>query len=91
MQMDAGLDTGPVRIRRSLDIGATETLQLNCTTGLASMGADRLWWMFWTDPAGPCLSVPQVQDRHAAMPLLRLTSLKPELIGPATAVDVDRP
>ena len=25
MQMDAGLDTGPVRIRRSLDIGASET------------------------------------------------------------------
>ena len=38
MQMDAGLDTGPVRIRRSLDIGTTET-SAELHDRLASVGA----------------------------------------------------
>ena len=38
MQMDAGLDTGPVRIRRSLDIGAKET-SAELHDRLASVGA----------------------------------------------------
>ena len=38
MQMDEGLDTGPVRIRRSLDIGTTET-SAELHDRLASMGA----------------------------------------------------
>lgn len=59
MQMDAGLDTGPVRIRRSLEIGATETTAL-LHDRLAVMGAEAVVDVL-ADLAGHAC-VPQVKE-----------------------------
>ncbi len=59
MQMDSGLDTGPVRVRRSLEIGVTETTtQLH--DRLAVMGAESVVDVL-ADLAGHAC-VPQIED-----------------------------
>ena len=85
MQMDAGLDTGPVRIRRSLDIGATEiTAQLH--DRLAFMGAEAVVDVL-ADLAGHAC-VPQVEDGSCYA--TKIDKSEARIDWTRSAVEIDR-
>lgn len=85
MQMDAGLDTGPVRIRRSLDIGARETTaQLH--DRLAVMGSKAVVDVL-ADLAGHAC-VPQVEEGLSYA--TKVDKLEARIDWTRSAVEIDR-
>ena len=85
MQMDAGLDTGPVRIRRSLDIGASETTaQLH--DRLAVMGSKAVVDVL-ADLAGHAC-VPQVEEGLSYA--TKVDKLEARIDWTRSAVEIDR-
>ena len=85
MQMDAGLDTGPVRIRRSLDIGASEnTAQLH--DRLAVVGSKAVVDVL-ADLAGHAC-VPQVEEGLSYA--TKVDKLEARIDWTRSAVEIDR-
>lgn len=69
MQMDEGLDTGPVLARRATPIGPDETAG-ELAVRLAALGAELLREELPRHLAGALVAVPQDDARHTLAPLL---------------------
>jgi methionyl-tRNA formyltransferase len=88
MQMDEGLDTGPVYAQRALEIAADATTP-ELAAALASIGATLLVDVLDAVASDAVAATPQ--DERAATTAPRLTRAEAELRwGDVSAVDVDR-
>ena len=85
MQMDAGLDTGPVRIRRSLNIGIIETTA-ELHDRLATIGASAVVDVLDNLPGYPKVPQSNIGMCYAA----KIDKSEARIDWTRTAVDVDR-